>query len=157
MRFKRNDKAIIIEGSDTTESGHEFEAGTEVNIERVDSRKKHYLALDDAGNSWYVKDNDLGTPSDWSQMQAEDASRIDIIGQNGNDGEHYDEIENPKHYTSSEIECIDCIRAALTPEEFRGFCKGNIMKYVFRENLKGGSQDIGKAAWYADQITKDEL
>ena len=34
------------------------------------------------------------------------------------------------HYRHGEIECIDAIQAALTPEEFRGFCKGNVLKYV---------------------------
>lgn len=52
------------------------------------------------------------------------------------------------HYRQGGIECIDAIRAALTPEEFRGFCKGNVIKYVWRENHKGGDADLGKAGDY---------
>ena len=66
-----------------------------------------------------------------------------------------DEVHHPKHYTSSEngIECIDTIQAALTPEEFRGFCKGNALKYVWREKLKGKDTDLQKANWYLSRIT----
>ena len=65
-------------------------------------------------------------------------------------------LEIPPHYTHSEIECIDAIRAALTPEEFRGFCKGNIIKYVWRERYKGGNLDIGKSGDYANFILENE-
>jgi hypothetical protein len=58
------------------------------------------------------------------------------------------ETEQPAHYASGSIECIDAIRAALTPEEFRGFCKGNVLKYVWRERLKGGATDLQKAEKY---------
>ena len=49
-----------------------------------------------------------------------------------------DNVNKPAHYRQGEIECIDAIRAALTPEEFRGYCKGNVLKYVWRERHKGG-------------------
>jgi hypothetical protein len=61
-----------------------------------------------------------------------------------------DVVNNPSHYTQGGIECIDAIRAALTDEEFRGYCKGNILKYVWRERHKGGTQDIQKAKTYAN-------
>lgn len=51
-------------------------------------------------------------------------------------------------YTHGDIECIDAIRAALSPEEFRGFCKGNVIKYTWREAFKGGDVDIKKASAY---------
>lgn len=65
-----------------------------------------------------------------------------------------DNVNNPSHYTSGAIECIDAIRAALTPEEFRGYLKGNITKYIWRERLKGGAEDIAKAAWYISELKK---
>ena len=52
------------------------------------------------------------------------------------------------HYRQGEIECIDAIRAALTDEEWRGFCKGNILKYVWREKHKGGNDTLVKAQDY---------
>lgn len=56
---------------------------------------------------------------------------------------------NPAHYKGGGIETIDFIRAKLTAEEFAGFCKGNLIKYVTRERVKGGLEDLKKAAWYA--------
>jgi hypothetical protein len=61
-------------------------------------------------------------------------------------------MEVPPHYTNGEIECIDAIRASLTPEEFRGFCKGNIMKYVWREKHKAGDVDLAKAGDYVNFV-----
>lgn len=59
-----------------------------------------------------------------------------------------DTVTRPSHYAQGGIECIDAIRAALTAEEFRGYCKGNVLKYVWRERLKGGQESLDKAAAY---------
>lgn len=63
-------------------------------------------------------------------------------------------VNSPDHYNQSAIEAIDAIEAALTPEEFRGFCKGNALKYVWRERNKGGTQDLEKAAWYLERLVR---
>jgi hypothetical protein len=56
---------------------------------------------------------------------------------------------NPDHYKRGGIECIDGIRAALTPEEFRGYCKGSAMAYLWRDGKKDDPvQEAGKANWY---------
>lgn len=55
------------------------------------------------------------------------------------------------HYNKGGIEVIDFIRDQLTPEEFNGFCKGNILKYVPRSNHKGDPiADAQKVRDYAD-------
>jgi hypothetical protein len=66
--------------------------------------------------------------------------------------EELDMVNRPPHYTASGIECIEAIEAALTPEEFRGYCKGNALKYVWRERLKGGDESLEKAQWYLERI-----
>ena len=58
------------------------------------------------------------------------------------------DCDDEKRYEHGDVKCIDAIRAALTPEEYRGFCKGNIIKYVWRERYKGGSKDLLKAKDY---------
>ena len=63
-----------------------------------------------------------------------------------------DLINHPEHYRQGEIECIDAIAAALTPDEFRGYCKGNVLKYVWRERHKGNAQSLKKARWYLDRL-----
>ena len=63
-----------------------------------------------------------------------------------------DEVNRPPHYTQGGIECIDAIRAALTPEEFRGYCKGNVLKYTWRERIKQQDIAMEKAQWYINQL-----
>jgi len=67
--------------------------------------------------------------------------------------ERYDLINNPMHYTVGGYEALDVIKAKLSPEEFRGYCKGNILKYVMRANYKGHhDQDCDKAQYYAKEL-----
>ncbi len=65
-----------------------------------------------------------------------------------------DPVNQPTHYTSSPsgIECIDAIRATLSPEEFNGFLKGNVIKYNWRKKQKGGVEDLKKARWYLEKL-----
>ena len=63
-----------------------------------------------------------------------------------------DLVNQPPHYRQGEIECIDAIEAALTPEEFRGYCKGNALKYIWRERHKGEAVSLAKAAWYLARL-----
>ena len=67
----------------------------------------------------------------------------------------HDPVNNPDHYSSGNIECIDAIRAALTDEEFKGFCKGNIIKYIWRERNKGSLESVRKANWYTERLIED--
>ena len=64
-----------------------------------------------------------------------------------------DMVNAPPHYKQGGIECIDAIQAALTPEEFRGYCKGNALKYIWRERHKGGDESLCKAQWHLDRLT----
>ena len=60
-----------------------------------------------------------------------------------------DNVLQPEHYMQGSHECIDEIRAMLSPEEFKGFLKGNVIKYRYRANLKNGKEDLEKADNYA--------
>ena len=59
---------------------------------------------------------------------------------------------NPNHYIFGGIETIEYLKAKLTPEEYRGFLKGNVLKYVSRESEKNGLEDLKKAKWYLDKL-----
>ena len=63
-------------------------------------------------------------------------------------------VDKPVHYAQGNIECIDAIQEALTPEEFAGFCKGNVLKYTWRERRKNGLEDLKKARYYLDRLIK---
>jgi hypothetical protein len=57
-----------------------------------------------------------------------------------------DPVNHPAHYTGhpSGIECIQIT-------EHMSFLLGNVIKYVWRADLKGGVEDLRKAAWYLDR------
>ena len=69
-----------------------------------------------------------------------------------------DNVHAPEHYKlrGLDIEAIDVIRGALTEDEFRGFCKGNVLKYTIREGHKNGDEDLKKAKKYLDFLEKDD-
>jgi hypothetical protein len=66
-----------------------------------------------------------------------------------------DPVNSPAHYTVGNIETIDYIQAKLTPEEFKGYLKGNVLKYASRAGHKGNAmEDAGKLAWYANRLAE---
>ena len=64
----------------------------------------------------------------------------------------FDPVEKPVHYAAGSVECIDAIEAQMTPEEFRGYLKGNVAKYMWRERKKGGKESLKKARWYLNKL-----
>lgn len=66
-----------------------------------------------------------------------------------------DYIKQPAHYTSGGIECIDYLRFTLPKEQFRGFLRGNIVKYMHRFDKKNGVQDLKKARQYLDWLIEE--
>jgi hypothetical protein len=52
------------------------------------------------------------------------------------------------HYKEMPIQPWAVMESVLTPEEFRGFLKGNIIKYSMRAGRKEGSDDGNKAKHY---------
>ena len=69
-----------------------------------------------------------------------------------------DAVHHPSHYTlpGLDVESVDVIRAVLTPEEFKGWCKGNALKYSLRAGRKDPAkevQDLAKAGVFLSWIT----
>jgi hypothetical protein len=59
---------------------------------------------------------------------------------------------NPEHYKRGGIESIDYIQAKLSPEEFAGYCRGNMLKYLSRLGHKDeAAQEMRKAIWYGER------
>ena len=63
-----------------------------------------------------------------------------------------DAVQHPSHYTHGGIECIEAIRASMTADGFCDYCKGNIIKYIWRWRDKGGVEDLRKASVYLDWL-----
>lgn len=64
-----------------------------------------------------------------------------------------DMVNEPPHYTQGNIECIDAIRESMTPLEYAGFLKGQVIKYLWRYRLKGKLvEDLKKADYYQKKL-----
>lgn len=56
------------------------------------------------------------------------------------------------HYKDMPMQPWDVMQAVLTPEEFRGFLRGNVIKYSMRAGRKAGSDDATKAQHYIQKL-----
>jgi hypothetical protein len=66
-----------------------------------------------------------------------------------------DEINNPAHYNTGSMETINLIQEGMSYEEFLGYLKGNILKYVCRyrhKNKEDPVKDLMKAQWYIEKL-----
>lgn len=67
-----------------------------------------------------------------------------------------DNVNNPSHYSSGGIECIEAIKASMTHEAFLGYLKGNIQKYIWRYEKKiNPVEDLKKARWYMNRLVDE--
>lgn len=63
---------------------------------------------------------------------------------------------NPNHYKQASIELIDFMQETCSKDEFNGYCKNNVLKYVVRYKQKNGVEDLKKAMWYLDRLIQSE-
>lgn len=60
------------------------------------------------------------------------------------------------HYARLKVQPWDAMQAWMTPAEFRGFLRGNAIKYLARAGAKastgGAHEDILKAKHYLDRL-----
>ena len=68
----------------------------------------------------------------------------------------HDTVNHPSHYNKYEREVIDSIRGLCTEDEYRGYLKGNQIKYLARYQEKNGLEDLRKHRWYADALIEFE-
>ena len=64
-----------------------------------------------------------------------------------------DAVENPDHYNTGNIECIEAIEESMSSVAFKGYLKGNAMKYLWRYDYKGKQvEDLRKCEWYLRKL-----
>ena len=65
-----------------------------------------------------------------------------------------DNVCNPEHYNTGNIECIEAIEESMSSVAYKGYLKGNSMKYLWRYDYKGKQvEDLQKAGWYLNKLT----
>lgn len=68
--------------------------------------------------------------------------------------EKEDMINNPAHYNHGKYECIDVIIDVIKNynDPVAAWLVGQIMKYIWRWNLKNGLEDLKKAQFYLNKL-----
>ena len=62
---------------------------------------------------------------------------------------------NPDHYKSStSLECIEAMELVFGTHAVIDFCMCNAWKYIWRWKHKNGVEDLNKAKWYIEKVTK---
>lgn len=59
------------------------------------------------------------------------------------------DVTRQSHYMNLKIQPLMVMLNDLSNDEFKGYLKGNIIKYVLRAERKNGNEDYAKAAFYA--------
>jgi len=69
-----------------------------------------------------------------------------------------DIVSRPDHYNTGSIEAIEAIKASMNLQEFKGYLKGNCMKYLWRYEYKGKPvEDLRKCRWYLEKLIEENL
>lgn len=140
--------------------------GIKTPSERFEDTLKAHLNHDLIKDHLDKKDktlNDLRKEYNFNDVQTRplniDAERYSWLAHFDDEGNlKFDKVNSPDHYKlrGLDIEAIDVIRGALTEDEFRGFCKGNVLKYTIREGHKNGDEDLKKAKKYLEFLEEDD-
>ena len=100
----------------------------------------------DGSKYWYL--NGV-TVTEEEVVRRRDA--LDEIARLGQKFDALDNVNSPSHYNQSGIECIDAIKASLG-DNYQDYCKGNVMKYLWRYKYKNGIEDLKQAQWYLNSM-----
>ena len=67
-----------------------------------------------------------------------------------------DNVHSPAHYKYGKKETIEVIRDCMTEDEYHGYLKGNVLKYVARYKFKVEPLEyLEKAQWYLNRLIKE--
>ena len=63
-------------------------------------------------------------------------------------------VNHPLHYGGdTTYECIKVLKAWMSADEYRGFLRGNAIKYLCRTGKKDETvQELKKSAWYINKL-----
>lgn len=134
-RLKEDRDYIIKEVTQTQKDITNLNRGVEVNTRRLNSLVIEAYKLK---TSKVITIDNVELPKDFGKVETEE-----IKVNNLHDG----------HYKKLGIEPWDILKANMTYEEYKGFLKGNIQKYLHRN--KEGLKDYEKLANYANKLVKE--
>jgi hypothetical protein len=120
------------------------------NKERAYGKKTVSAIEDEKWRKYQQRDNDSVYPPDWPYNHLRSESTLKE--------EEDDPVRSPKHYNlfGGKQQVLDLIKDRLTPEEYKGYLKGNMIKYHMRAEHKNGLEDYKKMQMYLQWLVIDE-
>ena len=95
------------------------------------------------------------TPAQWDALRKKHPAMEPYINMAAEEAKELDPVNNPSHYNTGNVECIEAIEESMSSAAFKGYIKGNCMKYLWRYDYKGKQvEDLQKAGWYLNKLTE---
>jgi hypothetical protein len=107
------------------------------------------------GQWWRTSSLDDATPDEWDRAAAAayEEPQVGKLFHPSDAPQESCPVENPDHYNTGAIEAIEAIKASMPSEQFFGYLKGNVMKYLWRYDYKEKPiEDLRKADWYLNRL-----
>ena len=89
------------------------------------------------------------TPEEWNRVSKT------AVGKLYHPEDKHNPVTQPDHYNKGAIEAIEAIKASMHPQEYKGYLKGNCLKYLWRYEYKNDVEDLRKARVYLDWLIKE--
>ena len=132
-KFKVGDKVRVVNNI----RGHGFDSGDVVTVVGF-FYDGYHCRVEGSQDTWFLVDGELGL------ITAQYTPKP------------FDPVSKPSHYNQYGIEAIDAIRASLGPDGFQAYCKGNVIKYLWRYEYKNGLEDLKKAQVYLNWMVESK-
>lgn len=103
-------------------------------------------------NEWTDYTNkslDDATPKEWDKVSKTATGKL------AHPQDQHNPVTQPDHYNKGAIEAIEAIKASMHPQEYKGYLKGNCLKYLWRYEYKNGVEDLKKAQVYLNWLIKE--
>ena len=94
---------------------------------------------------------DEATPQEWDKVNKSKT----FTGKLFHPSDKHNPVTQPDHYNKGAIEAIEAIKASMHPQEYKGYLKGNCLKYLWRYEYKNGVEDLRKARVYLEWLINE--
>lgn len=141
MFMEENIKTRVFVDGELYSEGIEVERITPIIAEELkrQGREITLCPLVKGGTDYYFESSEINRIPEFTSKDVYKAAKKE-------------QINHPKHYTQGNIECLDAIKESMTLDGFKGYLKGNIMKYLWRYEHKNGKEDLDKAEFYLKRL-----
>ena len=152
--FKTEDWTMSINDATPSEWDRLRKQAPALEPTTVDDLMRVYVEMSQAELESYMLDDEEEKEMSREKLAPYIVYPDDLISFTGYPEEEEEDVVNsPSHYNTGNIECIEAIEDSMSPAAFKGYLKGNCMKYLWRYDYKGKPvEDLKKAGWYLSRL-----